>query len=81
MAPKTVIRYRDVLKHEVNPIIGNIQLDKLRPVHIQHLLAKLREERPDLHCCDRRPLSSPIRPGGRSTGCSTVRLRMRCASN
>ena len=55
MAPKTVIRYRDVLKHEVNPIIGNIQLDKLRPVHIQNLLAKLREERPDLRRCDRRP--------------------------
>jgi len=43
LAPSTVERYRDVLERQTIPYIGDIELQKLKPVHIRDWLVKLRQ--------------------------------------
>jgi integrase len=41
VTPKTAERYRQLIKNQVAPYIGQLQLQKLRPVHLADLYAKL----------------------------------------
>jgi len=43
LAPTTYLRYEGLLRHQVLPHIGVIRLSKLRPLHVQHLYARLHE--------------------------------------
>src|SRR5437764_12676730 len=41
VSPKTLERYRELLKHHVRPHLGALRLQKLRPVNLSELYAKL----------------------------------------
>jgi integrase len=38
LAPTTIERYRDIIDRQTIPIIGHIELQKLKPVHLRHWL-------------------------------------------
>jgi integrase len=44
VSPKTVERYAELLKHHVRPHLGAVRLQKLRPVNLGELYAKLLRE-------------------------------------
>jgi integrase len=44
LAPTTRRGYEGLLRHQVIPYIGDIPVSKLRPLHVQQLYARLREE-------------------------------------
>jgi integrase len=44
VGPKTIERYRELLKNHVRPHIGAVRLQKLRPVNLSELYAKLLRE-------------------------------------
>lgn len=44
LAPSTYQRYVGLMHHQVIPHIGGLPLSKLRPLHIQHLYARLKDE-------------------------------------
>jgi integrase len=44
VSPKTLERYRELLKHHVRPHLGAVRLQKLRPVNLSELYAKLVRE-------------------------------------
>jgi integrase len=44
LAPTTRRGYEGLLRHQVIPYIGGIPISKLRPLHVQQLYARLREE-------------------------------------
>ncbi len=46
VSPKTLERYRELLRNHVRPNLGAIRLQKLRPVDLSELYAKLLRERP-----------------------------------
>lgn len=43
LSATTYDRYRIVVQHQIVPYIGTLQLDKLKPAHLAHLLARLNE--------------------------------------
>jgi integrase len=43
LGPRTFARYVGLMRHQVIPRIGGVSLTKLRPLHVQQLYAKLRE--------------------------------------
>ncbi len=53
-APKTYERYEQLMRVHVVPLLGNIPLSKLRPLHIQGVYQRVREKgqsaRTALHC-------------------------------
>ncbi len=53
-APKTYARYEQLMRVHVAPVLGNIPLSKLRPLHIQTVYQRVREKglsaRTALHC-------------------------------
>lgn len=44
LAPKTVFRYKEMLKTRILPAIGHIKLEKLQPMHLLEFYANLKEE-------------------------------------
>ncbi|MBX9773673.1 MAG: site-specific integrase [Xanthobacteraceae bacterium] len=40
-SPKTIERYRQIATHQIKPNVGNLAIQKLRPVHLADLYAKL----------------------------------------
>lgn len=42
--PNTVQSYRDTVRRYITPHLGRIKLEKLRPLDIEHLLVKLRQD-------------------------------------
>jgi hypothetical protein len=44
LSPKTVERYRGLIARQIVPHIGQLQIQKLRPVHLSELYAKLLHE-------------------------------------
>lgn len=44
LAPKTYDRYKGIIELRVIPKIGNVQLDKLRPLHLKNFLAEVVKE-------------------------------------
>jgi integrase len=44
VSPKTGERYRQLIKNQIKPHIGGLRLQKLRPVHLAELYAKLLRE-------------------------------------
>ena len=51
LAPTSIERYRDIIERQTIPFIGNIELQKLKPVHVRDWMVNLRK-------AGRRPLSS-----------------------
>src|SRR5438132_1899913 len=53
-APKTFRRYEQIVRLHLTPVVGNILLSKLRPLHIQAIQRKVDEKglsgRTALHC-------------------------------
>ena len=53
-APKTFRRYEEIVRLHLTPVIGEIRLSKLRPLHIQPVYRKVTEQglsaRTALHC-------------------------------
>ncbi|MBL8704247.1 MAG: site-specific integrase [Rhodospirillales bacterium] len=43
-SPKTLERYRELLRHHVEPHLGAVAIQKLRPTHLQELYARLLRE-------------------------------------
>lgn len=54
LAPKTHIRYEQLIRIHIVPVLGNIPLSKLRPLHIPEVYKQVREKglsaRTALHC-------------------------------
>jgi integrase len=54
LAPKTHIRYEQLIRIHMVPVVGNIPLTKLRPLHIHEVYKRVREKglsaRTALHC-------------------------------
>ena len=44
VSPKTLERYRGLIDKQVRPYLGRVQIQKLRPVHLNELYAKLLRE-------------------------------------
>lgn len=44
LKPRTLQRYRELMIHHTLPVIGRLELRKLRPLHIEKLLLHIREQ-------------------------------------
>jgi integrase len=45
LAPSTVLRYEQLVRLQIAPAIGSIRLSRLRPIHVDELLAELKRRR------------------------------------
>jgi integrase len=43
LAPSSIERYRDIIERQTIPFLGDIELQKLKPVHVRDWLVKLRK--------------------------------------
>ncbi len=72
--PSTLVRYKQLIKHQIIPGIGHHRLDRLQPEHVEAMYAELLvtdESRwPYLGFRDRvLPMGKPLLNGDRATGC------------
>jgi hypothetical protein len=43
LAPTSIERYRDIIERQTIPFIGDVELQKLKPVHVRDWMVKLRK--------------------------------------